>query len=198
MDFAYRYTSGILSDALHMQLEGYDQAESALAAASKKGGNKNNASKQSDDGDVSLPALRMAIASRMAHQFTGQGNLPKEFLKGLADERNRISLQQQVKDDKTGSGITIGGVKLPHERYCITGMGWGLKNEWDSEGEESDIDETIVRERPAVTGEGEDAQMPDADEEEGMEEDEDGEGKMEDLFGADEANEDKDAEMEDT
>lgn len=192
MDFAYRYTSTILSDALHMQLEGYDQADqNASGGGGGKKGNKSNAQK-SEDGDVSLAALRMAIASRMAHQFTGQGNMSKEFLKNLADERNRISLVQQAKDEKGGAGVTIGGVKLPHERYCLTGMGWGLKNEWESEGEESD-DEAMVE---GAAAQGEDVQMEDMGE--GMDEDEEGEGQMEDLFGPDDADKDADAEMQDT
>lgn len=189
MDFAYRYTSAILSDALHMQQEGYDQADNA--SGSKKGGNKSNASK-SEEGDISVAALRMAIQSRMAHQFTGQGNLPKEFLKSLADERNRISLQQQAKDDKSNSGVTIGGIKLPHERYCLTGMGWGLKNEWESEGEESDGDEEIANAAVAAT-DGDDMQLDDA--EEAMDEEGEG-GTMEDVFGADDGDKDGDAEME--
>lgn len=193
MDFAYRYTSTILSDALHIQLEGYDQAEGANSNK-KTGGNKGGANK-ADEGDVSLAALRMSIASRLSHQFTGQGNLPKEFLKQLADERNRISLQQQSKDDKGGSGVTIGGIRLPHERHCLTGTGWGLKNEWESEGEESEEDEELP---PGPTeADAGDAQMGEAGE--GMDED-DEMGTMEDVFGPDGGDDPKDgdAEMQDS
>lgn len=200
MDFAYRYTSTILSDALHMQMEGYDQALDNAAGASggKKGGAKGNNANRSDEGDISLPALKMAIQSRLAHQFTGQANMPKEFLKGLADDRNRISLGQHAKDAKGDVGATIGGLKLPHERYCLTGQGWGLKNEWESEGEESDGEDgtTGGQHQTGMTGEGEGMQLDDADED--MGEDEDGEGKMEDLFGADDGDGDRDAEMQDS
>jgi transcription initiation factor TFIID subunit 9B len=190
MDFAYRYTSTILSDALHIQQEGYNDTEHAT---NSKKGSKSSASKN-EEGDVSLTALRMSIASRVAHQFTGQANLPKEFLKGLADERNRISLLQQAKDEKS-AGINIGGVKLPHERHLMTGTGWGLKNEWESEGEESDEDDEI---KAPPAGESGDARMDDADEDEGMEDDE-GMGTMEDVFGADDdAGKDDDAEMKDS
>lgn len=193
MDFAYRYTSTILSDALHIQLEGYDQSE-GTGPGKKGGGAKSNANK-ADEGDVSLAALRMSIASRLAHQFTGQGNLPKEFLKQLADERNRMSLQHQLKDEKGNSGATIGGVRLPHERYCLTGSGWGLKNEWESEGEETDED--IELPTGPISGESGDAQMAEAGEEM---EDEDEMGTMEDVFGPDAGDErkDGDAEMQDS
>jgi transcription initiation factor TFIID subunit 9B len=195
MDFAYRYTSTILSDALHIQQEGYNDTEHST---NSKKGTKSNASKN-DDGDVSITALRMSIASRVAHQFTGQANLPKEFLKGLADERNRISLLQQAKDEKSGSGINIGGIKLPHERHLMTGTGWGLKHEWESEGEESDDDADDADDADvAPAEEAADARMNDGDEDEGMEDDE-GMGTMEDVFGADDdAGTGGDAEMKDS
>ncbi|KAL6242488.1 Transcription initiation factor TFIID subunit 9 [Rhinocladiella similis] len=172
MDFAYRYTSSVLSDALHIQNEAYDQADTSTQ--SKGRGAKHNQHKL-EEGDVSLAALRMSIGSRMGYQF--QGSLPKEFLKNLADERNRISLNAQSRDgDK--SGLMIGGVRLPHEKYCLTGVGWGLKDEWDSEGEES-VEEGEPEEKP----EPEDAmQMDDK-----IDEDEEGLGTMEDVFGDDDA-----------
>jgi transcription initiation factor TFIID subunit 9B len=193
MDFAYRYTSTILSDALHIQLEGYDQSEGGAGGKKDKGG-KSGAAK-ADEGDVSLAALRMSIASRLAHQFTGQGNLPKEYLKQLADERNRISLQQQLKDDKSAPGASVGGVRLPHERYCLTGMGWGLKNEWESEGEESD--EEIDFPVAPIPGDAADTQMEEAGDD--MEEEDEG-GNMEDVFGPDGGadGKDGDAEMQDS
>lgn len=169
MDFAYRYTSNVLSDALHIQNEAYDQADGA--AQSKGRGAKQNQNK-SEEGDISLTALRLAIGSKMGYQF--QGSMPKEFLKQLADERNRISLQTQARDgDK--SGPLVGGVRLPHEKYCLTGVGWGLKDEWDSEGEES-LADPEEQDRP----EPEDLmQMDDRENDEDIE----GEGTMEDVFG---------------
>jgi transcription initiation factor TFIID subunit 9B len=179
MDFAYRYTNSVLSDAVHVQAEGYDQASTNTdshgrgrgagrgAGASGKGA----AGTGADEGDVSLGALRMAIASRMSYQF--QGSLPKEFLKGLAEERNRIGLGVGLRDQ----GTVIGGVRLPAEKYCLTGMGWGLKEEWDSEGEEE------------VADEGGDVDMAQIDRpgDGGEEDDEgnDGMGTMEDVFGED-------------
>lgn len=169
MDFAYRYTSNVLSDALHIQNEAYDQADGATQTKGR--GSKQNQNK-SDEGDISLTALRLAIGSKMGYQF--QGSLPKEFLKQLADERNRISLQTQTRDGDKG-GPLVGGVRLPHEKYCLTGVGWGLKDEWDSEGEES-LAEPEEEDRP----EPEDLmQMDDRENDEDVE----GEGTMEDVFG---------------
>jgi len=190
MDFAYRYTSSMLSDALHIQSEGYDQAEGA-AQGKGRGANKNH--NKSEEGDISLASLRMAIGSRMSYQF--RGSLPKEFLKNLADERNRISLNAQSRDgDRTGP--MMGGVKLPHERYCLTGFSWGLKDEWESEGEES-IEDEDEGQHAAVTA---DAMQMDAVEE--GDEDEEGLGTMEDVFGPDDGgghtNKDGDEEMQDS
>ena len=186
MDFAYRYTSSVLSDAVHVQAEGYDNAAAAAAAAASSSVNDNSqrgrgrggggagrpqgAGAGAEEGDVSLTALRMAIASRMSYQF--QGSLPKEFLKGLAEERNRVGLGVGLRDN----GMVIGGVKLPSEKYCLTGVGWGLKEEWDSEGEEE------------VGGEGGDVDMtvqvdgPKGEQDEGLD---DEMGAMEDVFGED-------------
>ena len=169
MDLAYRYTSAVLSDAQHIQNESYDAADGG--AQTKGRGARQNQNKN-EEGDVSMSALRIAIGSRMGNQF--QGSLPKEFLKQLADERNRISLQAQTRDGEK-SGPLIGGVRLPHEKYCLTGVGWGLKDQWDSEGEES-IVEPEEREDPDP----EDLMQLDDKE---IGEDEEGGGTMEDIFG---------------
>lgn len=184
MDFAYRYTSSVLSDAVHVQAEGYDQASTNTdshgrgrgagrgAGASGRGA----AGTGADEGDVSLSALRMAIASRMSYQF--QGSLPKEFLKGLAEERNRIGLGVGLRDQ----GTVIGGVRLPAEKYCLTGMGWGLKEEWDSEGEEEaagDAHESGDVDMAQIDGPGDGGEEDD--------EGNDGMGTMEDVFGEDPA-----------
>ncbi|KAK5080357.1 Transcription initiation factor TFIID subunit 9 [Exophiala xenobiotica] len=173
MDFAYRYTSAVLSDALHIQNEGYDLADSGNTTTGSKGRGRN---KNNEEGDISLAALRMSIQSRLGYQFSG--SLPKEFLKQLADEKNRIALGPAVRE--TGSdkvGPLIGGVRLPHERHCLTGMGWGLKDEWESEGEES-VEENGVQRQA-----GDEGMQVDGEEEMGEDEDEEGAGRMEDVFG---------------
>lgn len=189
MDFAYRYTSSVLGDALHIQNEGYDQVEGGSqqpggrgrgggAGGSKGGTGAQNKAGGGDEGDLSLSSLRLAIGSRMAYQF--QTNMPKDFLKGVAEERNRIGLAVGMRDSDKG-GPTIAGVKLPHERYCLTGVGWGLKEEWDSEGEET-VDEEGDAVAPA------EAMQMDGPEDLGEDEEgEDGGGTMEDVFGTDDA-----------
>jgi transcription initiation factor TFIID subunit 9B len=180
MDFAYRYISSVLSDAVHVQAEGYDQASASTDAHGRGRGAGRGAGSSAraaatgvEEGDVSLSALRMAIASRMSYQF--QGSLPKDFLKGLAEERNRIGLGVGLREQ----GTVIGGVRLPAEKYCLTGVGWGLKEEWDSEGEEE-----VEGEDP----EGGNVDMAQVDRaggggEEDDDEGDDGMGTMEDVFG---------------
>lgn len=150
MDFAYRYTSAVLQDALHLTTEPY-------GSSGPIGGRGNTAN--NDQNSISLNALRLSIASRTHYQFSP--NLPKEFYQELATERNRIALPVVGKES---------GLMLPPERYCLTGVGWGLKEEWDSEAE---VDEEDSHEaQDTATGER-------ADGDSDQEEDE----KMEDFFG---------------
>jgi transcription initiation factor TFIID subunit 9B len=138
LDFAYRYTSSTLQDALHLSNADYGPTKAT----------------QTDGSSISLAALRLSIASRLNYQFNP--SLPKEFLLELAAERNRVALP------------TVGrewGVRLPPERYCLKGVGWGLKEEWESEGS-AEGDEGMMQ---GVEG--------------GHEAGEDDDAKMEDLFG---------------
>lgn len=164
LDFAYRYTSGVLQDALHLNAESYTQAASTTTATASGGGAAGSKGPgAADSASVSLAAVRLSIASRLNYQFTA--DLPKEFLLELAAERNRVALPAVGRE---------WGVRLPPERYCLTGVGWGLKEEWESEAD----DDVVV-----------DAAGPDPAQ--AMEEDvdgadgEDGDTRMEDLFGED-------------
>jgi transcription initiation factor TFIID subunit 9B len=124
LDFAYRYTSSILSDA-----QSYEPP-APTATTSKK-----RAAQNEEDGGVSLNALRTAVSARAAGQF--QANLPKEFMAEVASERNRIGLPRVEREF---------GVRLPPERYCFTGAGWGVRERWEEEveveeeAEEGDMD----------------------------------------------------------
>jgi transcription initiation factor TFIID subunit 9B len=116
MDFAYRYTSGVLQDALLFS--------DAINGTANTGSQNPPSSINNDD-------LRMSIASRVNHQFNT--SLPKEFLLDIAQERNRVALP------------TVGpefGVRLPPEKYCLTGVNWDLKSggeEWmDVEDDDED------------------------------------------------------------
>ncbi|KAJ9668332.1 Transcription initiation factor TFIID subunit 9 [Coniosporium apollinis] len=146
LDFAYRYTSGVLSDAL---------AVSAEAAPTMRGGNTHGVG-VAQEGSVSLAAVRLAIASRLNAQFGGQ--LPREFMNEIAAERNRIALPRVEREF---------GVRLPDEKYCFTGVGWGLKEEWDSEVEEEEGDggvggmDTVMRDDADEGGGGEDEEFED-------------------------------------
>ncbi|KAK2768324.1 Transcription initiation factor TFIID subunit 9 [Arachnomyces sp. PD_36] len=192
LDFAYRYTSSTLQDAVYLATEGYMGGEGGGGG----GGKGQNANSQ-DLSTVGLPALRLSIASRLHYQF--QPGLPKEFLMDMAAERNRVALPGVSRaTDSAGpgsgsasSGVLFGGMRLPPERFCLTGTGWDLKSEWESEGEE-EVDMEDAPGGGGVGGEG------GRGGEEGEEEDEDeeGAGRMEDIFGED-AGEDEDKEMTD-
>ncbi|MCJ1339306.1 Transcription initiation factor TFIID subunit 9 [Bachmanniomyces sp. S44760] len=166
MDFAYRYTSSTLQDALHLTSEGY--GTTTTTGTGKSGGAHNDVS------SINLQSLRLSIASRTHYQFNP--SLPKDFYQEIAQERNRVALPLAGKE---------GGIKLPPERYCLAGIGWGLRDEWDSEGDEE-------AEKGSGTGEVDD-NMEEEAEGDRMEETED---NMEDVFGdgIDEADDDKDME----
>jgi transcription initiation factor TFIID subunit 9B len=122
MDFAYRYMSGILSDAI-----AYEPPSHGNTASSKK------KDPQQDESSVSLNAVRTAIAARVANQFAPA--LPKEFMAEIAAERNRIALPRVEREF---------GVRLPPERYCFTGVGWDVKQSWEEEVEEMEDEEEQV------------------------------------------------------
>ncbi|KAA6415463.1 MAG: transcription initiation factor TFIID subunit 9 [Lasallia pustulata] len=150
MDFAYRYTSSTLQDALHLTSEGYGGSGPAAAAA------------------VVAPQLRTSVT-------WFNPSIPKEYYQDLAQERNRVALPAVGKD---------WGVRLPPERYCLTGVGWGLREEWD--GEEDEL---------AATAEDGDEVMNEGQAEDGERIGEDeADDRMEDVFGEqlDREGEDKD------
>lgn len=160
LDFAYRYTSSVLSDSLRLSAEGY------TAQASEK----RKAAAGDDGSNITVTALRQAIASRQGYAF--EPALPKEFMLEQASERNRVALP------KVERGY---GVQLPEEKYCLTGVGWGLQEEWDSEEEDAPIVNGSAAGQPATRQEDETMGGVDGNgEEEG---DDEGEGKMEDIFG---------------
>jgi transcription initiation factor TFIID subunit 9B len=163
LDFAYRYTSGVLSDSLRLSAEGY--------ASQTDRGNKRSAAAGDDSNAITVTALRQAIASRQGYTF--QGPLSKEFMMEQASERNRVALPRVERSF---------GVQLPPEKYCLTGVGWGLKDEWESE---EDVPTEEVA-RPVENGK-EDETMGGVDGEENEEEEDEGAGRMEDVFGTDAA-----------
>lgn len=117
LDFSYRYTSGVLSDALAYE----PPVPSSLPQSEKK-----KRDTTADEG-ISLNALRTSVAGRAATMGGSAGyagGLSKEFLAELASERNRVALPRVEREF---------GVRLPPERYCFTGVGWGVKEAWETE-----------------------------------------------------------------
>ncbi|KAF2218693.1 hypothetical protein BDZ85DRAFT_185248, partial [Elsinoe ampelina] len=112
LDFAYRYTSAILSDSLRLSAEGYN----STAPPNRRGGAQNN--DPGDGSNITVSALRQAIASRLDSSFVTA--LPKEWMLEQAQERNRVMLP------KVEKGF---GMQLPPERYVLTGTPWGLRDE---------------------------------------------------------------------
>ncbi|MCJ1454112.1 Transcription initiation factor TFIID subunit 9 [Mycoblastus sanguinarius] len=156
MDFAYRYTSSTLQDALHFTSEGY--GTSGAGSGTGRGAAHNDLS------SVTLSALRLSIASRTHYQFNP--TLPKEFYNEIAGEKNRVALPPVSRE---------WGMRLPPEQYCLTGVGFDLKEDWDEVMEDVDenkgVDE-VVKDEPMDDNEGE----GDGDAEG---------GRMEDIFGED-------------
>lgn len=185
LDFAYRYTSGVLSDAQHLSLEGYvGNGTSGAAGATGAGAKKGNAA-ASAEGEISLASLRLATASRNAYQFTSNGTLPKETLLEIAGERNRVRLPEVDKE-------IFFGVRLPHERYVQTGVNWGIPEEWDSEVE-ADAESGAPANSGTKSEENADMKVDGEAEDEDMEDQDDG---FEQVFGNGGENGDGDGAME--
>jgi transcription initiation factor TFIID subunit 9B len=142
MDFAYRYTSSILSDAFQLTQDGYGLPSSERG----RGADKN-------EGMISMQHLRLAMAARQHYQF--QPSLPKEVLLEMAQERNRVALPKADREF---------GYRLPPEKYTFTGAGWGLKEEWDSEVEDSEAPDEVMGDVEGGTAEQEDVDQDEFEE----------------------------------
>ncbi|CAR28796.1 hypothetical protein ZYGR_0U01550 [Zygosaccharomyces rouxii] len=101
MDFAHRYTRGVLKDAVVYN----DYAESSNAQGSSNQG-------------LSVEDIRLAIAARTQYQF--KPTAPKELLLQLAAERNKKALPQVM---------GMWGVRLPPEKYCLTAKEWDISED---------------------------------------------------------------------
>ncbi|KAK0124082.1 Transcription initiation factor TFIID subunit 9 [Cadophora gregata] len=168
LDFAYRHSSSILSDALHLSSDAYVSQQTRARDAPPGGGFREA------DGQVSSNAVQLAIQSRLQYQFgggNGGGGLSKEFLLETAQARNKVALPRVLQNEW--------GVRLPSERFVLTGVPWGLKGQWVVDDEDESVSGAGAA--GAAAGDGVDVEMGDG--EEGG--DEEGRGQMEDLFGAD-------------
>lgn len=170
LDFAYRHTASVLSDSLYLGSDPYtthagskpSAAAGATASVPGTGG----------DATVSANAVRLAIGSRLAYQFhggggVGNGGISKDAMANMAAERNKIALPRVPPNEW--------GIRLPSERFVMTGMGWGLKEVLPRAEDDSDDDEV------------DDQEMVDAMEVQPNDEDVGGDGveggTMEDVFG---------------
>ncbi|KAI1486707.1 transcription initiation factor IID, 31kD subunit-domain-containing protein [Biscogniauxia mediterranea] len=140
LDFAYRHTSSILSDALHLSTDPYTTQAGAKPSASSGAA---PTAPSNSDAVVTTNAVNLAIASRQAYQFRGGigggggggggGGTSKDWLQELARERNKIALPRVLANEW--------GVRLPNERFVLSGMGWGLRDQWAQDGADSDEDD---------------------------------------------------------
>jgi transcription initiation factor TFIID subunit 9B len=156
LDFAYRHSSSILSDALHLSSDAYVSQQTRARDVPPGGGFRDA------DGQVSSNAVHLAIHSRLQYQFSGGsgGGMSKEFLMETAQARNKVALPRVLQNEW--------GVRLPSERFVLSGVPWGLKEEWETEDE----------------GAAEGMEGVETTEEQGVEGGEEG-GDMSDIFGGD-------------
>lgn len=85
-----------------------------------------------------MSAVQLAIQSRLQYQFAGgaAGGLSKEFLLECAEARNKVALPRV--------GGTEWGLRLPAEKFVLSGVGWGLRDQWESEEDEEEKDQEDV------------------------------------------------------
>jgi transcription initiation factor TFIID subunit 9B len=180
LDFAYRYTRSVLSDAQQITWEGYGATSS---------GNQNSGRAADAPTDISLQALRLAAQGRQIVLGSGSGvggvGAQKADLLELSQETNRVGLPRVEREF---------GIRLPEERFILTGPGFGLKEEWVEIDDDEDDGMELDEEDDAMMLEGGDDGDEDGDEvmlgsdagddaefEEVMGIKPDGDGKMVDL-----------------
>lgn len=172
LDFAYRYTSGLLSDSLRLSSEGYTAGNAPERGAGRGRAAATDAGGAGGEG-ITVQGLRQAIASRQGHAF--EGPLPLEFMREQAAKRNAIALPLVERGD---------GLQLPPEQYCLTGTGWGIKEEWDSEEDDEVLPTVVNGHSGSEIAPGQDTMDEDMGGLDGEgDEDEEGMGRMEDVFG---------------
>ncbi|KAK7743621.1 Transcription initiation factor TFIID subunit 9 [Cytospora paraplurivora] len=171
LDFAYRHTASILSDSLYLGSDPYTTHAGAKPSATAGG----TASVPGTGGDatVSANAVKLAIGSRLVYQFrgggsmTGGGGISKDSLSQLAAERNKVALPRVPPGEW--------GVRLPSEKFVLSGVGWGLRD--------------VLARNAGDDSEEDDEEMLDAPDQQPHDEDIGGDGveggTMEDMFGAD-------------
>ncbi|KAL6942205.1 hypothetical protein ACO0QE_003372 [Hanseniaspora vineae] len=136
MDFAYRYTRGVLKDAViyhEYSRNNMAQPPAPISTTAGAGGSGTAAGMSSTQGTgvstatsaaastsaanagqqssaINVDDIRLAIAARTQYQFKPTAP-PKELLLQLAQERNKKALPKVP---------NTWGVRLPPEKYCLT------------------------------------------------------------------------------
>lgn len=131
LDFAYRHSSSVLNDALHLSGDPY-----ITHAGSKPSASAGATAALPGDASVSAGAVKLAISARLGYQFRGGssgGGISKEYMHELARERNKVALPKIVPSEW--------GVRLPSERFVLSGTSWGLKDMWNETDMDSDSDD---------------------------------------------------------
>ena len=127
LDFAYRHSSAVLNDALHLSADPYTSHAGAKPSASSGAVPVNPG-----EATITSNAVQLAIASRLGFQYRG-GGASKDWLLELAKERNKVALPRIAPSEW--------GVRLPSERFVLSGTSWSLKDVWagpDGDEEEDD------------------------------------------------------------
>ena len=127
LDFAYRHSSAVLNDALHLSADPYTSHAGAKPSASSGAVPVNPG-----EAVVTSNAVQLAIASRLGFQYRG-GGTSKDWLLELAKERNKVALPRIAPSEW--------GVRLPSERFVLSGTSWSLKDVWAGPGGDQDEDE---------------------------------------------------------
>ncbi|KAK2733307.1 transcription initiation factor 31kd [Colletotrichum kahawae] len=132
LDFAYRHTSSILGDAIYLSGDPYV----AQAGSKPTAGAAAAAAAGTGDAAVTANAVKLAISARLGYQFRGgggAGGVSKDWLQELARERNKVQLPKVAQNEW--------GLRLPSERFVLSGVSWGLKDVWEEAGIEDDEEE---------------------------------------------------------
>ncbi|QPG96052.1 hypothetical protein C2857_002987 [Epichloe festucae Fl1] len=128
LDFAYRHTSSVLNDALHLSGDPY-----VTQAGSKPSATSGATALAAGDAPITANGVKLAIGARLGYQFRGGssgGGISKDYMQELARERNKVALPRIVPNEW--------GVRLPSERFVLSGTSWGLKDMWDEAGDDDD------------------------------------------------------------
>ncbi|ODV62910.1 chromatin modification protein [Ascoidea rubescens DSM 1968] len=122
MDFAYRYTTSVLKDAVI-----FNDHANAKSSSISSAGNSGSALR-----NLTIDDVRLSIAARTNYQF--KPNAPKELLLQIASEKNKKPLPPIM---------PTWGIRLPPEKYCLTARESDLNDDLllDSDMEDEEMED---------------------------------------------------------